>query len=147
MKKCMTVIVAMIIVLVLQGFAYADFWYPANQSTLGWDHEAAVTLPDGTVVTIPQQELSYQVFRTLATAPDKDQPEFLGPTPEKTFLVRFAEEGRYLLGVRAVRTIEGVEKPVVSTISWSDDPAQTHDSPFGVEFFVPPAAPVGVRAE
>lgn len=147
MRKLIPTLIACICLCCPLGWAHADFWYPANQSTLAWDHENTNTLPDGTVVTIPQEELSYRVFRTLSSAPDKENPEFLGNTTDKSFLVRFAEEGRYLLGVQAVRTIPGVEKPVTSVIAWSDDPAATHDLPFGVEFFVPPAAPVGVRAE
>lgn len=145
MKKCFTI--CAIALAIFTGSASAESWYPANKSTLAWDHEATVTLSDGATITIPQAELSYRVYRTLATAPNKVEPEFLGTTPDKSFLVRFSEEGRYLLGVQAVRTIPGVETPVVSEVSWSDVAAMTHDKPFGVEFFIPPAAPTGVRAD
>jgi hypothetical protein len=52
-------------------------------------------------------------------------------------------EGRYFLGVKAVRTVDG---SVVSesAISWSDDAAATNSNPFGVQFYKVPNPPGGL---
>jgi hypothetical protein len=147
MQIFLRTILSIIMIVFFHGMAYAAVWYPANQSTVAWDHTLETPLPGGDTLVIPQEQLSFNVWRIAADAADKSDPELLGNTADKSFVVSFDDPGQYLLGVQSVRTVPDVVKPIVSTISWSDDPVSTNDNPFGVEFFVPPAIPTGVRAE
>lgn len=140
---CVMVVAA---VALTAGAAIAEDWYPANGSTLAWVMNYTATRADGTTFTIPANEITFRVYRVLSVNTTKANPEFLGNTTEKTFLVRFAEEGKYHLGVQAVRTVAGVE-PLSSPIGWSDDATITNGKPFGVVFVVPPATPTGIQVE
>jgi hypothetical protein len=145
MKK-ISIAIALCFTLALAGIALAEDWYPANGSTLAWDQNYTVTRADGTTFTVPASEVTFRVYRVLAANVAKTNPEFLGNTVEKTFLVRFAEEGKYHLGVQAVRTVAGIES-IASPIGWSDDAALTDNKPFGVVFVIPPATPTGISVE
>lgn len=144
MKMLLFVPVAIMVALVT--FAHGAEWYPANQSTLAWDQNLASTNPDGTTFTIPETQMSYRVYRCVMGA-DKATAEFLGHNTAKQFLVKFYQEGQFYLGVQAVRTIPGVENPIVSAIAWSDAAEHTHDKPFGVSFFTPPMPPQGIKVD
>jgi hypothetical protein len=145
--KRITVALAVCFTLALAAAAVAVEWHPANQSTLGWGMEYVVTRPDGSTFEVPKEEIFYHLYRTLSSDTAKENPEFLGETQDMTFLVRFAEEGEYMLGVQAVRRVPNITGELKSKIAWSDDPEATHGNTFGVVFVIPPAAPTGVRAE
>jgi hypothetical protein len=129
--------------LAMAALAAAEEIHYANRTTLQWK----MTWAEGQTPA-PESEMAYKVYRTLATAPDKENPEFLAEIRGKdTFPVAFAKEGKYILGVRAVRYKPGKEEPIESPIGWSDVPENTYDKPFSVQFDLPPEAPTEVKAE
>lgn len=112
--------------------AVAQTWKPTNQVTVAWD---AVTVTSGTV--------SYNIYirPEAGGTPTLTNPKVA--TTQAT--VTFTTEGRYYLGVSAIRTVGGVDVES-STVSWSSDPSVTFQgATFGVQYLVPPSAPVGIR--
>jgi hypothetical protein len=133
--------------LLVPALALADLWHPANQSTLAWEMDLNVTRADGSTFTIPAEEIHYKVFRLREGGNKETEAEFLGETQEMQYKVAFSEEGAYRLGVQAVRRVPGIEKEQPGPFGWSDDPACTNATPFGVTFVIPPAAPKGIAVE
>jgi hypothetical protein len=145
MKKSLFILLAL--VLLVPALVLADVWHPANQSTLAWDMDLEVTRADGSTFTIPAEEIFYKVFRLRDGGNKEMEAEFLGETQEMQYKVAFSEEGAYRLGVQAVRRVTGIEGEQPSAVAWSDDPAATHDNPFGVTFVIPPKAPTEIVVE
>jgi len=101
--------------------------------TVAWDQ---VTVVSGTV--------TYKTYRKLAVG---GVETYVGTVSALQATLTFAEEGRYILGVRSVRNVDGIEVES-STISWSDNPAVCmNGKTFGVQYYVPPDAPKGLRTQ
>jgi len=111
--------------------AWSQTWYPANQKTVAWD---AVTVPSGTV--------TYKVYSKPETS---ETPTLMTTVTTTQATVTFTVEGRYYLGVSAVRTVSGVEVES-STISWSNVAAVCKNGQtFGIQYITAPNAPTGFR--
>ena len=111
--------------------ALGQTYYPTNALPVAWD---PVTVPSGTV--------SYKLYTKPATGGTETLHSTVTGT---TATITFAQEGRYLLGVQAVRTVPNVA-PMESTISWSDNPAVVQGGvTFGAQYYVPPAPPANLR--
>lgn len=129
--------------LLVASSVLAEEVHYANRTMLQWK----MTWAEGQTPA-PESEMAYKIYRTLATSPDKENPEFLAEIKgSDTYPVAFSKEGKYLLGVRAVRYVPGEENPIESPIGWSDIPENTYNNPFSVQFDIPPVAPTEVKAE
>lgn len=123
----------------------ADVFYPTNQGTLEWD--AVTTMTNG--LPVPATDaMAYNVFiKNEATAVETKANATDIVTP--TYTITFANEGKYRVGIQAVRIIKtgGVETGrSVSAIAWSSDPlAVSAGQTFGFEFYTPPKAPINMR--
>jgi hypothetical protein len=111
-------------------------WKTANQVTFAWDASETAD--------IPQEQISYTVLMVSETDTTKASPTTV--VENLTALqhtITMNVEGRYFLGVKAVRTVDGA---VVSesTVAWSDDDAATGSKPFGVQFYKTPDPPGGL---
>lgn len=128
MKK---LILSLLTVLILTGSAFAQQWYPTNQITVAWD---PVTVSSGTV--------SYKVY----TRPAAGGTETLfATTPNTESTVTFTVEGKYFLGVRSVRTVDGIDIES-STISWSNVASDVlNGATFGAQYYLPPSKAGGLR--
>ena len=136
MKK---ILLAIVLSLLLIGPAIAQEWYTANQITVAWDAS------DGSTVdpVIPQNEISYYVYLSnFMTDQNKENPTRIGETGETQFVITLADSGQYMVGVSAIRTVEG-EVVGESEITWSD----TSDPPFGIRFYGAPPAPTSLRIQ
>ena len=132
-KLLVLVIVAMAIV---AGQVHAQQWYPANQVTLAWDPVAKVATTD--------QPNKYQVYmRTdLVSAGQK----IAGEITANQLLISFTTEGRYYLGVEAIRYPQGETTGIPSSSkAWSNNAADTANKPFGVLFFTAPGSVSNIR--
>ena len=111
-------------------------WKTANQITFAWDE----SITSG----IPQDQVSYSVYMVPDTDTAKANPTLVvEKLTALEYTVTMNVEGRFFLGVNAVRTVDGAvvsESPV----SWSDDPAVTGSNPFGVQFYKTPNKPSGL---
>jgi len=116
----------------------ATEWHTANQTTIAWDQE--YTVED---VTIPTDEVTWDVFIANATTdPDKTNPVKVGTATEQQYTITLNTEGKYIVGVQTVRTVDGkILKS--STITWSD----SETNPFGIKYFVIPDDPYNIRIQ
>ena len=127
-----------ILLIPLAAFAATD-WVQTNQATAAWD--AVTTLADGKPVPATDT-VKYQVW----TKRESDAPVKVGGEITATQLtITFSAEGRYTIGVQAIRTSPNFTEPQASAVSWSDDPLVVATNPFGVVYIVPPAKPKGLR--
>lgn len=133
MKKLIIIIAA---ILILASPAFSQTWYTANQVTLAWDAVPKVQTTD--------QANKYQVYsrNDLVSLGQK----IGGEITATQLLITFTTEGKYYLGVEAIRYPAGETTGLPSaTKAWSNVAADTNNNPFGVMFFVLPGAPGGLR--
>jgi hypothetical protein len=116
--------------------ALAQTWYTANQVTLAWDAVPKVLPTD--------QANKYQVYsrNDLVSLGSK----IGGEITATQLLVSFTNEGRYYLGVEAIRYPAGETVGIKSVAkAWSNVAADTNNNPFGVSFFAVPGGVGGLR--
>lgn len=129
MKKLLT---CTVIILAFVGTAYAIDWIGTNQSTVGWD--AVDPIATGDTIT-------YRVYSKKHPA---GQPVVLDDTANLQYTHVFAEEGRYLTGVSAIRIPAGETEEIESTVTWSDSTdVEAVPIPFGLKYFESLSAPKG----
>lgn len=131
----MKYIFAILIILVCGIFsvANAQTWVPTNAIGVAWD---AVTVPSGTV--------SYKVYIRPATGGTESLAQTVTGT---TATVSFPVEGRYFIGVRTVRSVDGIELES-SVIGWSDDATYVQNgATFGAQYYTAPANITGLRTQ
>ena len=112
-------------------------WHTANQSTVAWD--AVETNENGDPV-LPA-EISYVVYLCNAvTDINCTNPAEVASTTETQQLITINTEGKYFVGVKAVRAVDG-EIVGESVIAWSNDLAYN----WGLQYYAAPAVPSGLR--
>jgi len=118
----------------------ATNWVTANQTTVAWD--PVTKSADGTV-TFGAGEITYSVYLANAiTDPSKSVPVKVRTIAETQTTLTLNVEGKYFVGVSAVRTVSG-SLIGESGIMWSDMVAPS----FGIQFFVIPGPPAGLRPQ
>jgi hypothetical protein len=142
MVRLYAVLLAVLMVLAFAAMAEAQTVVTANQVTVAWDAVSPIEAGD---------VMSYEVFRArLPLSGDRQNPaahEKLGSTPSLQYTVTFNAEGRYIIGVRTVRNVNGTGTFTYSDINWSDDNGEGTPVPFVIEFYVRPGAPLDLRFE
>jgi hypothetical protein len=137
MKKTIIFVCCLLI-----GFSVAAFgesWHTANSVSVAWDEVTTNDAGD----PIDPTEISYKVFlANSVTDPDHANPVEIGTTTDVSYLVTLNVEGKFHVGVSAVRTVGG-EVVAESSITWSNDPAYD----FGIQYFLPPSSPGGLRPQ
>ena len=118
-------------------------WHELNEATVAWDAVTKMTdgspIPDGDVVR-------YKVF--VAEPDKKDEKHHMGETELLEFKVGVPGEGKWFIGVMAIRyrLVKGdITNLGESVIAWSDIDEFTNNNPFGIEFYFKPAAPLNLR--
>jgi hypothetical protein len=132
MKKLFIILV----ILLVSELANAQSWYTANQVTLAWDAVPKVLATD--------QPNKYQVYsrNDLVSLGTK----ISGEITATQLLISFTTEGRYYLGVESIRYPAGETIGVKSALkAWSNVPADTNNSPFGVVYYVLPGIVGGLK--
>ena len=129
-------------VLICAQFANAVDWLTANQVTLAWNPvismEGGAAIPEGDVI-------SYEVFSVPEIGDKALDLKLEGETLSTEMTISFIEEGRFYLGVRAVR--QKYDKRVSqSQVIWTDDPGVMKDGEAqGVIFFRAPSEPLDLE--
>lgn len=109
----------------------------ANQVSVAWD--PVETNVDGEPIT---GTISYKIYYRTALS---EVEAFVATTTDTRYTFTFTVEGRYYMGVRAVRNVDVVEIGS-SIISWSDNPAVCQDGKiFGAQYFKLPSPVGGLR--
>ena len=139
MKK--TLIIALSI-LFFATAAFAAVYITANQKLVSWDAVKYAT--DGTT-PIPVDQVSYRIYVANAlTDPNHANPAKIANNITGTsYLVTLNIEGRYDVGVSAVRTVNGLEINE-SPITWSN--ISGVPDPWGIQYFMQIGAPGGFKS-
>jgi hypothetical protein len=116
--------------------ARSQTYYPVDSLSVAWD---VVTVPAGSTV-------DYRVYTRFSTQTPADAVlRSTVSVPAAT--VSFASEGRYFIGIQAVRKVSGTEVSS-STVSWSDVSANCQGGvTFGAVYYTAPSAPTGLRKQ
>jgi hypothetical protein len=142
MKKQLSI--AIVILLLIVGVAFAQTWHTANQATVEWD---AVTTVGGGQPLPAGDTIEYVVYLANAiTDPDKNNPSEVATITGTSHLITLNVEGSYFVGVKAVRKISDGTNVGESEVAWSDDPQYVQNGEtFGLRYFLPPDATKNMR--
>ena len=108
--------------------------YYANQVTVGWD-----PVSDSGAISYEVYVSPYPVVNPL----DPGAHILVVETTATEAVVTFQAEGKYAVGVRTKKSIEGEE--LFSEINWSYENGAMTPNPFIVGYYIGPAAPVNLR--
>ena len=90
--------------------------------------------------------ISYEIYVSPYPVVDPLDPgahTLVLETPETEAVVTFPSEGKYAIGVRTKKSIDGEE--LYSEINWSHENGEMTPNPFIVGYYTGPAAPVNLR--
>jgi hypothetical protein len=130
MKKIMLMV---LIGIFCFSFVYAQEFHTTNQATIDWEQDLG---------GIPAAEVKWNVYLANAiTDPGKTNPVKIGNAVGRPYTITLNVEGKYYVGVSAVRTISGT---VVgeTDILWAD--TQTEVPAFGLQYFTIPPMPTRI---
>ncbi len=116
-----------------------DTWVSADQTTVKWD--ASTGNIDGT----PFEAGVVIEYRVFIDKVAKSDPIQVWQGEELQASITMPKQGRYLVGLQALKIIDGEIEAVSETV-WSDDPAVVGTpGTFGVVYFKNPKHPVNLR--
>ena len=120
-------------------------WKAANQVTIAWD--ATTTLIDGQ--PIPAGAIiKYDIYLSNAdTDPGKTNPIKLNAAPIDAlqYVVTLNTEGKYIVGVKALRFDDTGAMVAESNMNWSDVNGVKTPNPFGLVHYIAPEPPGNLR--
>ena len=123
------------------GVAYGQTWHTANQVTVAWD--AVTTLSNGGPIPAGDS-VKYKVW--LKNAVTGGDPTELGEITDLEYTITLNTEGKYFVGVSALRYTSEDMLLNESTISWSDVAECTGvEGLFGIQYFLPLKSPGGLK--
>ena len=126
-------IVLCIGLLFIAGTVYGQTWYPTNQATIGWD--ASTELVNGNPVP-SDNVVKYRVWKKNSDGTGITVVESDIVNTQYTFT--FAEEGKFFLGVSALRYSASEELLDESSVCWSDlVECVFNGETFGVRYYIP----------
>jgi hypothetical protein len=135
MKKLWIVVVLLLCATAVT--AQVTHW--ANQATVEWD--VVTTLSDGSPVPAGDT-IAYRVWTRL------DGVEtMVAEVSSTSYTFTFDVEGIYTVGVQTIRYPENGDPEVTSEINWSDVNGVMTPDPFYLGFYLPAAAPEGLRVQ
>ena len=141
MKK---IILIIFIVLIFTPLVSAQTWFTADSLSVDWT--APTTLIDGSPIPVGDI-IKYNLYIKDAINPQAIEELIVSNLMVQTYLVKFTKEGRFFIGVCAVRYIGGITYIGESIIAWSSDPVYTLNNPFGGVYYISPSPPTGLRKQ
>ena len=140
MKK-LFIIVLFAAMIVVPGLSLGQTWYNTNQATLLWG--AVVTLDED--IPLPAGEtMYYHAYLKKGSADSVPIKVSSDPFEALEYTFTFEEEGKYFMGVSAVRVLEGEEYE--SPVAWSHNEIDCRNNEaFGILYIVTPAKPFDLR--
>jgi len=145
MKRKIQIIGIIAILLSFWVSALAVDWKVTNQATIAWD--AATTLIDGTPVPA-NNSVKYRVYMANAvTDPNKGNPVLLTQEPISVleYIITLNIEGKYYVGVSAVRYDDVGFELNESVVNWSDVNGEATPNPFGFVHYIKMGSPKNLR--
>ena len=142
MKKQLSI--AVVILLLIVGVAFAQTWHTATQATVEWDPVSTLSNGD----PLPAGDtMEYVVYLANAiTDPAKDNPSEVATITATSHLITLNVEGSFFVGVKAVRKLADATVVGESEVAWSDDPQYVQGgATFGLRYFLPPSAIKNMR--
>lgn len=143
MKKVFVLMILVCFMMVSVVFAQVT-WITANQVTIAWD--VVTTKGDGTPLD-PTDIMVYGIYiRDIKTGIEFKVTDVSGTTYTYTFTV----EGRYHIGVTAIRGIDngdGTLTVTESSINWSDVDGVYTPNPFALRYFINPSMPENLHVQ
>jgi len=111
-------IIVGLMVLAIMGIVYAQTWYPVDSRVVGWT--PVTLLADGNPIP-PDNVIKYDVYvkHEITGVETKLTPQ---PILETEYSVTLAEEGKYWVGILALRYGPEGDYRASSEISWTNDP-------------------------
>lgn len=143
-KATKSMAIVTVLLLALMGNAFGITWHTANQATIEWD--AVTTNINGDPLP-PDETVEYVVYLANAvTDPNKTNPAEVWRGAAATATITLNVEGRFLVGVKAVRKLSDGTTATESVVNWSDDPLVClGGTDFGLRFYLPPMGPINLR--
>ena len=128
---CISTVVLVVLILIT-SMAYSQVVIVTpDQKTVYWNAVEGAT--------------SYEVF-TLPHGGDKNDENartLAGETDQLQYAVTFMVEGKYIIGVRSVKDVDGTR--LYSDINWSDVNGVSCPNPFEILYAINPGMPEGLR--
>jgi len=134
-----------IAILGVMGDAYGQEWHEANQATVAWN--VTTMLADGSDVPA-DNTVEYAVYLANAiTDPGKTSPALVQDNiAGLSYTITLGSEGKYFVGIQAIRKVADGTEVARSSIGWSDD-SGTATVPFGLIRYVPPQGVTGLSVQ
>ena len=141
MKK----ILLSILILLYSSTCFSLDYITTNKAKISW--EAVTTLESGEV--LPQGSvIKYMVYTMNQSSINQEIKEvpysstFDGS--QTSCIITFTEEGKYIIGIKALRIINS-STTCESKIAWSNDEVATNNKTFGVQYFSSPSSVTNLR--
>ena len=148
MKNLAVILIAILISFFLTpSLVKAIEWEIANEKTVSWD--AVTTMVDGSPVP-DGDTILYRLFLVSDNSTDRIADKTTaGETDLLTYTLVLENEGRWIVGIRAIRTPQASpEDKQFSEIVWSDDEnTENVPNPFGLIYFAIPEKIGGFKPE
>lgn len=137
MNWCLFLILVAFMMVLFTSTVQAQQWQIANQVTVSWD--PVTTNVDGQPIT---GTVSYKTYSKPETGTVET---LLGTVTATQATITFQAEGRYFLGVKSVRNVDGIEIES-SRIAWSNIAADCANGvTFGVQYYKAPANVINIK--
>ncbi len=144
MRKLIVLLIIVLLIPVLGTIAWGQTWFTADKLSVDWG--ASTTLIDGS--PIPTGDvIKYKLYIKDAINPLAVEELITSDLTVQTYEVKFTKEGRFFIGVCAVRYSGGTTYIGKSVIAWSSDPLYTLNNPFGGVYYISPSPPTGLRKQ
>lgn len=124
------------VLLLVLPLLYAQEVHYVNQISVAWDPVSSTG------------EITYEVFYSsypVVDPLDFDAHVLVVETPTPTAVITFSEEGKYAIGVRTKKVIDG--EILYSDMNWSYENGLSTPNPFIVVYYVPPDAVLNLRRQ
>ena len=133
MRKILMIVIS---IFIFAGLSSAESWHTANAINVGWDIVEKIVDTD---------IIKYQLYTMSLN--DGDISMYGEEVSTNESVIKFSKEGKYYIGVRAVRYPKGELMGINSeSVSWSNDAAVCVDNDiFGVTYYVSPSNVLGIK--
>jgi hypothetical protein len=149
-KPLFVILLCFFMALLSASIASGQIFYPANEKTIAWDAVTTVVDADGNDFPISATDvIKYKVLLASYDGSQIGTPQVLGITTNTNYVVTLSDEGKYVVGVSALRYLSPSDEESISesTITWSHLPEGVEGEPFGLVLFYPLKFPIGLRIQ
>lgn len=144
MRKWWVLLIVALLIPLLITTVWGQTWFTADKLSVDWT--APTTLIDGS--PIPTGDvIKYNLYIKDAINPSAVEELIVQDLTTQTYEIKFTKEGRFFIGICAVRYAGGTTYISKSIVVWSSDPVYTLNNPFGGVYYISPSPPTGLRKQ